>query len=543
MGANHCGFCNKKLKEGDIMSKKSLSELSPFEFKDELIKLATSNHDQLMLNAGRGNPNFLATLPRHAFLRLGDFALHESERSYSYLSAGFGGMPEKKDLLNRFDAYALHNEHIDGIDFIRSSLAFAEDHLGMDKEALLHELVMAFLGCNYPVPPRMLILCEQIVKNYLSMELCGTTTQADKFDVFATEGGTAAMAYLFESLASNGLLKPGDKVAMITPIFSPYLEIPCLPKYGLEIVEIKADEDLNWQVPTAELEKLLSPEIKLLFMVNPTNPTSVKLSNKVLSELAGIVNDKRQDLMIVTDDVYATFSDDFRSLFSVCPYNTLCVYSFSKYFGVTGWRLGTMLLHEKNIFDDLLAALSKTQQQKLDQRYKSLTDDPKALKFIDRLVADSRAVALNHTAGISTPQQLQMTLLAFTSLLDENRAYQAEAKRIIRRRYDILYRAIGLTPEVDENSVDYYTVIDLERLGETLYNAEFVTWLLKKYSAADFIIRLAKETSVVLLPGKGFDVDHPSARVSLANLTEYDYRKIGAAVKLILQEYYQQFSA
>lgn len=36
----------------------SQQDLSPFEFKDELIKLATSKADRLMLNAGRGNPNF-----------------------------------------------------------------------------------------------------------------------------------------------------------------------------------------------------------------------------------------------------------------------------------------------------------------------------------------------------------------------------------------------------------------------------------------------------------------------------------------------------
>lgn len=45
----------------------SLASLSPFELKDELIKLAGSTSNRLMLNAGRGNPNFLATVPRHGF--------------------------------------------------------------------------------------------------------------------------------------------------------------------------------------------------------------------------------------------------------------------------------------------------------------------------------------------------------------------------------------------------------------------------------------------------------------------------------------------
>ncbi len=47
-----------------------MSQLSPFELKDALIKLAASHSERLMLNAGRGNPNFLATVARHASFSL-----------------------------------------------------------------------------------------------------------------------------------------------------------------------------------------------------------------------------------------------------------------------------------------------------------------------------------------------------------------------------------------------------------------------------------------------------------------------------------------
>ncbi len=49
------------------------AKLSPFELKDNLIELAQSRTDRMMLNAGRGNPNFLATIPRRAFFQLGLF--------------------------------------------------------------------------------------------------------------------------------------------------------------------------------------------------------------------------------------------------------------------------------------------------------------------------------------------------------------------------------------------------------------------------------------------------------------------------------------
>jgi aspartate 4-decarboxylase len=46
---------------------------------------------------------------------------------------------------------------------------------------------------------------------------------------------------------------------------------------------------------------------------------------------------------------------------------------------------------------------------------------------------------------------------------------------------------------------------------------------------------------VVLLPSKGFGSDHPSVRVSLANLNETDYRKIGTATRKLLDSYYEAY--
>ena len=80
-------------------------DLSPFELKDKQIEIASSAAQRMMLNAGRGNPNFLATHPRRGFLRLGDFSVEEAERSYSYLDSGFGGLPDKEGLLLRFENF------------------------------------------------------------------------------------------------------------------------------------------------------------------------------------------------------------------------------------------------------------------------------------------------------------------------------------------------------------------------------------------------------------------------------------------------------
>src|ERR1044071_6322862 len=65
---------------------KEWSALSPFELKGELIALAQDTHKKSarqLLNAGRGNPNWIATGPREAYLALGAFALEESRRVWT----------------------------------------------------------------------------------------------------------------------------------------------------------------------------------------------------------------------------------------------------------------------------------------------------------------------------------------------------------------------------------------------------------------------------------------------------------------------------
>jgi aspartate 4-decarboxylase len=514
---------------------KQFAKLSPFELKDKLIATATSDAQRLMLNAGRGNPNFLATLPRWAFLSLGDFALRESERSYSYLDSGFGGLPEHDGIVQRFDAYAAHHRQTDGVRFLRSSISYVKDQLGLDQDAFLFEMAGAFLGSIYPTPPRMLCHTEAIVKAYLAHEMFGPLPPTGPFSVFATEGGTAAMTYIFQSLRANALIKPRDKIAIATPIFSPYLEVPVLGDYQLEIVDIRMDRLDDWQLSQSEIDRLLDPAIKIFCLVNPSNPPSSKLSDAVLDRLAALVA-KRPDLLIVTDDVYGTFADDFLSLFAKCPRNTLCVYSFSKFFGATGWRLGAIALHDDNAFDRALASLPESTKLQLDKRYASLTTGPRDLRFIDRLVADSRAVALNHTAGLSVPQQLQMALFALSGLMDREHRYKDAAKQLIRKRYQTLYKHMGVEARHELDDVNYYSLIDLQEIGGTLYGPEFKAWFIQSDLGIDFLFRLADETGVVLLPGNGFEVVDTSARISLANLTETEYASIGRFTRQVLDE-------
>ena len=494
-----------------------------------------------MLNAGRGNPNFLSTVPRHGFFQLGLFAMSEAERSFGGMREGVGGLPKPEGIAARFEKFAEPRQETPGLAFLSSALSYVREQLGLSNSAFPHELVEGVLGCNYPAPVRMLTHTEEIIRHYLRKEVTGGRSLAGSIDLFAVEGATAGITYVFNSLRQNKLIAPGDTIAIGTPIFAPYIEIPQLNDYRLIELAVEADPEAGWQYPERELDKLVDPRVKAFFLVNPGNPSSVKIDQAGLDKISQIVAGNRKDLIILTDDVYATFADDFVSLFALCPKNTILLYSFSKYFGATGWRLGVIALHQNNVLDAKISALPEPDRVMLDERYSSLAIDPRALKFIDRVVADSRSVALNHTAGLSTPQQVQMALFALFALMDEHDAYKATMKTMIRSRHQTLYRELGFEPLKDPNAVNYYTILDLEVLGARCYGRDFVDWLLRNKNPLEILFRLAEEDGVVLLPGRGFGTPHPSARVSLANLDERDYARIGRIIRTMIQEYADEY--
>ncbi|MDJ0950214.1 MAG: bifunctional aspartate transaminase/aspartate 4-decarboxylase [Alphaproteobacteria bacterium] len=525
----------------DLESFSKLMELSPFEVKGVLIEQAKTDADRMMLDAGRGNPNWVATEPRHGFWQLGLFATDEAQRFLGHIPVGIGAFPQKDGVEARFEIFVHENRDVPGVQFLHAAVAYVRDHLGINAADFLYEMVCGIIACNYPVPDRMLVVTEKIVEQYLIREMAGGKPVIGNVDIFATEGGTAAMTYIFNSLRLNKLLVPGDKIALARPIFTPYLEIPHLKEYDLDIVFLEADGREGWQVPEAEFDKLLDPEIKAFFLVNPSNPPAVQVGEAGREKLEHIINTKRQDLIVLTDDVYGTFVDDFVSLFAVCPHNTILVYSYSKYFGATGWRIGAIALHEDNVLDRNFHELPESEKEKLDERYSPLTLEPRKIKMIDRMVADSRTVALNHTAGLSTPQQVQMVLFSLFELMDTANSYKDAMKRLVRERHATLYRSVGLQVEPDPDSSDYYTLLSLRPIAEQLYGGDFAGWIHDRIVPGELLLKIAQESGVVLMSGGGFGDVHESARVSLANLNEYQYAAIGTAVRRLLDSYYELF--
>ena len=529
---------NKNLQLEEL--KKIYGKISPFEFKNKLIDLAKDKKSaHILLDAGRGNPNWTASTPRDAFFTFGHFAVSETKRTFE--SCDLAGIPHKEGIYNRFLNFLEENKNFPAIELLEKIINYGINKKCFNPDDFLYELCDAIIGDNYPYPDRMLPHIESIVHDYILKELC-YLPPSKKFKLFAVEGATAAMCYIFDSLIANELLQRKDKIAIMTPIFTPYLEIPQLPRYDLESIYIHASEineegSYTWQYPEEELNKLKDPSIKALFLVNPSNPPSMAIHDKSKELLKDIVTNYNPNLMIISDDVYGTFVNKFQSLVADLPHNSIGVYSYSKYFGVTGWRLGTLALYEDNIFDKLISELPSEKKEMVNKRYESLSTNPEKIPFIDRIVADSRQVALNHTAGLSTPQQVQMAFFSAFSLVDKENTYKNQTITICHRRQRLLFEGLDLPIKENPYDASYYAEFDLLQWALKNYGPEFANYLESNYKPVDVLYKLAEESSIVLLSGGGFQGPEWSVRISLANLDDDAYSEIGTVLRKILEDF------
>ena len=515
-------------------------EIGAFEIAAEQRELAKTNEAGYpVLDAGRGNPNWINTRTRYAFTRFMNFAISESELVLQKDS--MAGQARQEGIGSRFDAAMNPEDPTDA--FLIDAVNCCVDSLGLEKDSLLKELTDAVIGDYYPSPSRCLPNTEAILNAFLQAALYRGVDLAGSTGVFPTEGGSAAMVYIFEALSHNRLLKPGDQIAIATPIFTPYMQIPSVKDYGLVSIDVTSTAEDHWEIAEAQLSKLEDPSVKAFFLVNPSNPASHALSEFTLARLKRVV-EKNPDLIILTDDVYGTFAKNFRSVYAVLPYNTILVYSFSKLYGVTGWRVGLIAMNEDNVCDRLLRALPEEDRNYLREEYSIVTASPDKLPFLDRVVADSRSIGLYHTSGLSTPSQVFMDLLALSHLIYVSRGeedpYIRLANETVRERYAALMEALGLTPDESASNAQYYTLVDVYSLAESRYGAEFVDWLRTEKTQIDFLNDLARRKGVVLMYGPGFSAPGGTVRVSLANLNTEDYVEIARRLFELLDEYAEE---
>ena len=177
----------------------------------------------------------------------------------------------------------------------------------------------------------------------------------------------------------------------------------------------------------------------------------------------------------------------------------------------------------------------------LNTRYCHLSCTPEEISFIDRIVADSRQVALNHTAGLSTPQQVQMAFFCAFALIDSNNNYKTLTKSICQKRKQLLCDGLEVKIFNDPYYASYYTEINILDWAKVEYGIEASKYIEKNYTPFDILYSLAKNYSIVLLNGDGFASSRWGLRVSLANLDDKAYLKIGQILREIFNNLINEF--
>ena len=120
----------------DFLQLGKFETLSPFEIKDELIKLAKNSSratQSAFLNAGRGNPNWVATTPREGYFLLGQFAVTESKRVMDH-PAGLGGMPQAQGIAARLEAWLAEHSDVPGASFLLKMVSFVAKKFAFDPD-------------------------------------------------------------------------------------------------------------------------------------------------------------------------------------------------------------------------------------------------------------------------------------------------------------------------------------------------------------------------------------------------------------------------
>lgn len=165
---------------------------------------------------------------------------------------------------------------------------------------------------------------------------CGLDVSPD--DVIITTGSSGGFLLAFLSA-----FDAGARVAMARPGYPAYRNL--LSALGCEVVEFPVGPETRFQ-PTAEMLSDLGP-LDGVIVASPSNPTGTMLPPGELAAIAGWCSS--HGVQLVSDEIYhgIVYSDEPTPSAWQHTTDSLVLGSFSKYFGMTGWRLGWMLVPQR----------------------------------------------------------------------------------------------------------------------------------------------------------------------------------------------------
>ena len=163
----------------------------------------------------------------------------------------------------------------------------------------------------------------------------------DPARILVTPGASGALL-----LASQLLVESGDRVLMADPNY------PCNRHFmalaGAEIDTVPVGRDSGWQLTAPLIERHWQAKTRLAMLASPSNPTGHTLDAEALTKVSDTVAAKGGD--VIVDEIYQGLNYDDAPLSATSlSEDAFVVNSFSKYFGMTGWRLGWLVAPEQAV--------------------------------------------------------------------------------------------------------------------------------------------------------------------------------------------------
>ncbi|HBP77945.1 MAG: aminotransferase [Halomonas sp.] len=163
----------------------------------------------------------------------------------------------------------------------------------------------------------------------------------DPARILVTPGASGALL-----LASQLLVESGDRVLMADPNY------PCNRHFmalaGAEIDTVPVGRDSGWQLTAPLIERHWQAKTRLAMLASPSNPTGHTLDAEALTKVSDTVAAKGGD--VIVDEIYQGLNYDDAPLSATSlSDDAFVVNSFSKYFGMTGWRLGWLVAPEQAV--------------------------------------------------------------------------------------------------------------------------------------------------------------------------------------------------